>query len=205
VRRTPTTPRGVAAPALARYTVTAIVLHWAIAALLLAEFAHGWWMQTIPKQPPGLRADAFNLHKSVGLALLALALLRLGWRLAHRPPALPPMPRWQRVAARANHAILYAMMFALPLSGYLGSVFSGYPIRWFGIALPAWGWDDPVLKLWMSSVHLATGWVLAACTCLHVAGTVKHALAGDRVFARMGFAGTAPARPPPPVAAPRAH
>ena len=204
MRRPPTTPRRSAPPALSRYTATAIVLHWAIAALLLAEFAHGWWMQTIPKQPPGIRADAFNLHKSVGLVLLALALLRLGWRLAHRPPALPPMPRWQHVAARANHAILYAMMIAMPLAGYLGSVFSGYPIKWFGLALPAWGWDDPVLKEWMSSVHLATSWVLAACTCLHVAGTAKHALAGDRVFARMGFASAVRARPPRQVAASRA-
>ena len=77
-------------PSLERYTKTAVVLHWLIAALLIAEFAHGWWMQEIPKQPPGVRADAFNLHKSVGLVLLALVLVRLGWRLAHRAPGLPP-------------------------------------------------------------------------------------------------------------------
>ena len=171
----------------ARYTATAVVLHWVIAALLIAEFAHGWWMQGIPKEPPGIRADAFNMHKSFGLVLLALALLRLGWRLAHRPPPFPPMPRWQAIAARANHVLLYAMMLAMPLSGYFGSVFSGYPIKWFGMALPAWSGGDPVLKESMSAVHLATSWILLVSLCLHVTGTVKHALAGDAVMARMGI------------------
>ena len=71
-----------------RYTWTAIVLHWAIAAIVIAVFAWGWWMQEIPKQPPGPRADAFNLHKSVGLAVLLLMLVRVGWRLLHPPPPL---------------------------------------------------------------------------------------------------------------------
>lgn len=173
--------------AMSRYTKTAVLLHWLIAALLIAEFAHGWWMQTIPKVPVGVRADAFNMHKSVGLALLALVLFRLGWRIAHRPPALLPMPRWQRIAARANHALLYATMIALPLAGYLGSVFSGYPIKWFGLTLPAWGSANPELKTAMSTVHLAASWILLAATCAHVAGTIKHAFAGDRVMARMAW------------------
>ena len=175
-------------PSVERYTRTAVVLHWLIAALLLAECAHGWWMQEIPKQPVGFRADAFNQHKSVGLVLLALALIRLGWRLLHRPPRLPALPRWQAFLARSNHVLLYAMMFVLPLSGYLGSVFSGYPIKWFGLPLPAWGWNEPAIKELMSTVHLAASWVLLASTGLHVAGTIKHSLAGDRVMARMSVA-----------------
>lgn len=174
-------------PSIERYTKTAVVLHWLIAALLIAEFAHGWWMQEIPKQPPGLRADQFNLHKSVGLLLLALVLFRLGWRFAHRPPALPSMARWQTIAAKCNHFALYAMMIAMPLSGYLGSVFSGYPIKWFGVTLPAWGWDDPAIKNAMSITHLTTSWILVVSFSLHVLGTIKHTLAGDRVLQRMGF------------------
>jgi cytochrome b561 len=172
-----------------RYTRTAIALHWLIAALVLVEFAHGWWMQEIPKQPPGLRADAFNLHKSAGLVVLALMLIRLGWRIAHRPPALPPMLKWQALLAKANHVLLYTMVIAMPLSGYLGSVFSGYPIKWFGVTLPAWGWADPTIKDWMSVVHLTTSWILLVSLCLHITGTIKHTLAGDRVMARMGFGG----------------
>jgi cytochrome b561 len=180
-----------------RYTRTAIALHWLIAALVLVEFAHGWWMQEIPKQPPGLRADAFNLHKSAGLVVLALMLIRLGWRIAHRPPALPPMLKWQAFLAKANHVLLYTMVIAMPLSGYLGSVFSGYPIKWFGVTLPAWGWADPTIKDWMSVVHLTTSWILLVSLCLHITGTIKHTLAGDRVMTRMGFGGkTADTRAP---------
>ena len=174
-------------PGKLRYTTTAVVLHWVIAALLIAELAHGWWMQEIPKVPTGVRASAFNLHKSVGLLLLALALIRLGWRIAHRPPPLPPLPRWQGWAAKANHALLYTMMLVMPLSGYLGSVFSGYPILWFGWKLPSWGYADPAIKDLTSIVHLGSSWILLASLGLHVVGTIKHTIAGDRVMARMGF------------------
>jgi cytochrome b561 len=192
-------------PRFERYTRVAVLLHWLVAALLLAEFVHGWWMQEIPKQPAGIRADAFNMHKSVGLLLLALVLFRLGWRIAHRPPILLPVPRWQAILAKANHVVLYAMMFAMPLSGYLGSVFSGYPIKWFGLVLPAWGWADPAVKDLMSNVHLATSWILLASTSLHVAGTIKHALAGERVMARMSFGAEEATRPihRPGIASPR--
>ena len=84
--------------ALPRYTTTAIVLHWGIALLVLGQFAWGWWMQEIPKQPVGQRVDAFNLHKSCGLVILALMLFRLGWRIGHPPPPLPAD------AALASHA-----------------------------------------------------------------------------------------------------
>ena len=84
---------------------------------------------------------------------------------------------------------LYIAMLALPLSSYLGSVFSGYPIKWFGVTLPAWGWADPTIKDWMSVVHLTTSWILLVSLCLHITGTIKHTLGGDRVMARMGFGG----------------
>ena len=77
----------------ARYTRTAIALHWLIAILVLGQFAWGWWMQEIPKQPVGPRVDAFNLHKSIGMTIFALMVLRLAWRVGHPAPALPPMPR----------------------------------------------------------------------------------------------------------------
>src|SRR3982750_1515850 len=72
-----------------RYTAFAAALHWIVAVILVVQFSWGWLMQQIPKQPPGLRADAFNLHKSIGLTILLLMLARLAWRLAHRPPPLP--------------------------------------------------------------------------------------------------------------------
>src|SRR5438105_5482163 len=170
-----------------RYTKTAVVFHWLIAALLLVEVAQGWLMQEIPKQPPGLRADQFNLHKSFGLLLLAFVLIRLGWRLLHPPPPIVGVARWQIRAAKTNHAILYIAMFVLPLSGYLGSVFSGYPIKWFGITLPSWGSANPAIKDLMSTVHWVTSWVLVASTALHIAGALQHELSGQHVMARMAL------------------
>ena len=111
-----------------RYTRTAIAPHWLIAVLVVAQFSWGWWMQEIPKQPVGPRVDAFNLHKSVGMTILALMVVRILWRIGHRAPPLPPMPYWQAQAARATHVAWYVLLVIHPLSGYLGSEFSGYPV-----------------------------------------------------------------------------
>lgn len=174
-----------------RYTRTAVALHWLIALAVIVQFSWGWWMQTIPKQPPGIRADAFNLHKSVGLTILALMLLRLLWRWRHPAPALPAMPQWQRRAAHVNHAVLYAALFVQPLAGYLGSVFSGYPVKLFGMTLPMWGWKDPFLKDFFGTLHLLNSCVLAAAVALHVAAALKHALVDrDGTIRRMGLGGS---------------
>jgi cytochrome b561 len=167
-----------------RYTGVAIALHWTVAALLVAQVAWGWWMQEIPKQPVGPRVDAFNLHKSVGVAILALMLVRLGWRLGHPPPPLA-LPAWEARLARAVHALLYVALVVQPLTGYLGSVFSGYPVKLFGLVMPAWGWKDEGIKELMSAAHLANSFVLVALVALHVAGAVKHAWDGSGVMRRM--------------------
>lgn len=175
-------------PHSGRYTRTAIALHWLIALAVIVQFAWGWWMQGIPKQPPGMRVDAYNLHKSIGLTLLALMTVRLLWRLRHPAPPLPPMPRWQAFMAHIVHATLYVVLLAHPLAGYLGSVFSGYPVKLFGMTLPAWGVNDPALKSFFSASHFATSWVLLAAVALHVAGALKHALVDrDGLLARMGI------------------
>ena len=159
-----------------RYTTTAIVLHWLIAAAVIVLIGWGWWMQTIPKLPAGPRVDAFNLHKSIGMTVLLLMLVRIGWRARHLPPPFMPMPRWQAQLAQAVHVLLYVCLIVQPLSGYLGSAFSGYPVRFFGIALPAWAPKYDILKDAFGVVHLVNSWVLVGALALHVAGTVKHAL-----------------------------
>jgi len=173
---------------IARYTKTAVVLHWTIAVIVVGQFAWGWLMQEIPTSPPGLRADAFNFHKSIGLCLLALMLFRLGWRIAHSPPPLPALPAWQAKLATTAHIALYAALIVMPLAGYLGSVWSGYPIKWFGVALPAWGSRVPALKEAMSVVHVAASWLLLGMVGLHVAGVVHHAFRGDGITPRMALA-----------------
>ena len=171
-----------------RYTRTAMLLHWLIAILVIAQFAWGWWMQGIPKQPVGPRVDAFNLHKSVGMTILALMVVRMLWRIGHRPPPLPPMPRWQATLARATHLALYALLVIQPLTGYLGSEFSGYPVKYFGMTLPAWAGKSVALKDLMSVVHLVTSWAIAAAVAVHVAGALKHVVIDrDGLLARMGI------------------
>ena len=186
-----------------RYTRTAIALHWMIALAVIVQFTWGWWMQGIPKQPPGMRVDAFNLHKSVGLTILTLMTVRLLWRWRHPAPAFPAMSPWQAWLAHFVHALLYVVLFAHPLAGYLGSVYSGYPVKLFGMTLPAWGRNDPALKEFFSASHLVTSWVIAAAVALHVAGALKHALVDrDATMARMGLGrrkpGNLPKAPSPP-------
>jgi cytochrome b561 len=160
----------------ARYTTFAIALHWLIAAAVVGLVGWGWWMQTIPKTPAGPRVDAFNLHKSIGMTVLLLMLMRIAWRARHTPPRFVPMPRWQERLARGVHLLLYVCLILQPLSGYLGSAFSGYPIRFFGIVLPAWAAKNDALKDAMSVVHLVNSWVLVGALGLHFAGALKHAL-----------------------------
>jgi len=186
-------------PRFARYTRTAIALHWIVALAVIVQVTWGWVMQTIPKQPPGVRADAFNVHKSIGLTILALMIVRTLWRWRHPAPPLPAMPAWQALLARTTHGAIYACLFLMPLAGYLGSVFSGYPVKYFGVTLPAWGWKDDAIKNAMSVAHFAVSWVLVAAVVLHVAGALKHWLWNrDGLVARMGI-GRMPDRAPEPI------
>jgi cytochrome b561 len=170
-----------------RYTTVAIVLHWLIALLVVAQFGLGWGMQEIGKNPPGPRAEAFNLHKSLGLTIFALMALRLAWRARHPAPALPPMPGWQAVLAKCTHALLYVALVAMPLAGYLGSEFSGYPVRFFGLTLPGWASARPDVKELMSALHLGLSWALAAAVATHLAGVAKHIFIDrDNLLGRMG-------------------
>jgi cytochrome b561 len=100
-------------------------------------------------------------------------------------PASAPLPKWQRTAATANHWALYAAMLMLPASGYLGSSFTRYPIKYFGHALPHWGWDWPSAKALMSSLHLSTACLLGALIALHIGAAVWHLARRDGVFLRM--------------------
>jgi cytochrome b561 len=128
-----------------RYTGVAIVLHWAIAFSILFLFPLGLWMHESAEHGD-LSAEvfrAYQLHKSIGLTVLALSLVRLGWRLMNPPPPLPEhVPAWERFVAKATHWAFYGLMFAIPLSGWL-YVSAGWSIHddaplpvathWFGL------------------------------------------------------------------------
>lgn len=169
-----------------RYGRVAVYLHWVIAVAIFGQVALGWWMQEIPKGPDGARAWWFNLHKSIGLTLGAIIVMRLAWRVRSGAPALPSfIAPWQRTAAAVSHAGLYACMVLLPLSGYLGSSFSGYPVRLFGAALPQWSAAWPAAKDLMSALHQCAAWLLVLLVVVHITAALVHALRGDGIIRRM--------------------
>lgn len=169
-----------------------------MAVALVYQVALGWWMLELPKSPPGLRAGWFNVHKSIGMSIAALVLVRLAWRLSHPVPLPAVLPAWQRRAASASHALLYACMLLLPLTGYLGSAFSGYPVKLWGHTLPAWAAAWPAAKQFMSTAHFTLVCVFMAAIVVHVAAGLWHWLvARDGVAQRMGLPAVTGSRPLP--------
>jgi cytochrome b561 len=170
----------------APYTTGAIVLHWLIAALLFGQIAFGWFLESIPRGIP-MRGFYVNLHKSTGLTLALLILVRILWRLTHPPPQLPSfMPPWERVATKWNQFGLYACMLLMPLSGYIASNFSQYGVKLFNVILfPPWGIDDHRIYAVFNTTHVVTSYLFVTLIALHLLGAIRHALRRDGVMARM--------------------
>ncbi len=187
-----------------RYDRVAMSLHWLIAIAIILNLALGWWMHEAMTQgsQQALATQAYQWHKSIGLSVLGLSLLRLIWRLAHRPPALPhSMASWERRAAGLTHVAFYVLMLSLPLSGWLyvstqwrGDAPLSVPTLWFG-----W-WEVPhllglnqmgdVLRSQWADRFALTHELLANLTIalllLHVGAALKHQfLSRDDVMLRM--------------------
>lgn len=171
-----------------RYTGVAVALHWLIAVLILGQIAFGWFLGSIPRGVPA-RGFYVNLHKSTGLTLALLILVRVVWRLAHRPPQLPSvMPEWERHAARWSHIALYVCMLGMPLSGYIASNFSKHGVKLFNaVTLPPWGVDDARIYAIFNTTHVVLSYLFVAVIVAHVSAALRHAARRDGVFARMWF------------------
>lgn len=182
-----------------RYDAVARALHWLIGAALLGQIAFGFALDEIAPRGTPSRAAVINLHKSLGITLGVLIVLRVLWRLRHRPPAWPAaMPIWQQRAAALGHKVLYACMLVMPASGYIASNFSKHGVKFFGRPLPPWGPDAPVVYAAFNLLHIATAWVFTALIVGHVLVALRHALvARDGVFQRMGPRGAASPAPRP--------
>jgi len=170
-----------------RYTLPAIVLHWLIALLIIATFLLGLTMVNIHGLTPA-KLKYFSWHKWMGVTVLGLACLRLLWRLTHRPPTYPDtMAGWQKNAAHAVHALLYVLIFAVPLSGYFFSLAAGVPVVYLGLVpLPVLIAPNPALRPLLEHTHYLLNMTLLAVFCLHVLAALKHLLIDrDRLFQRM--------------------
>ncbi len=149
------------------------LFHWGMLLLFVGIISVGYYMTDLPLGPKKLKIYA--LHKSIGLTLLGLATLRLLWRLGERRPALPPMPAWQARAASGTHVLLYALMFVIPLSGWLYNSAAGFPLQWFHLVnLPALAAADPALKATAHRIHVTGVATLIVLAGLHAAAAFKH-------------------------------
>lgn len=170
----------------ARYTGTAIALHWLIALALLAIFGIGLYMHELPLSPAKLKL--YSWHKWAGVTVFMLVAVRLGWRLTHPAPALPAaMPAAERLLAGAVHVLLYLLMFAIPLSGWLMSSAKGFQTVWFGLLpLPDLVPKDAALGDSLQALHFVLNMVLAGLVVAHAAAALKHHFVDrDDVLTRM--------------------
>ena len=172
--------------AVARYSGLAILFHWGSAALIAALFVIGWQMVEMPLSPG--KMEAYALHKSLGLLILVLAIVRIvRQRLRPSPPEPMGTPEWQRRAANATHVGLYLLMFALPLSGWAYNSSVGFPLSFFGLidvpGLPSGGTD--MREFWRTA-HWLLGWGVVGLVSLHAGAALYHrVILRDSILQRM--------------------
>lgn len=188
-------PSKAASPAV-RYSQTAIVLHWSTAGLVLATLPIGWFGASFEGD---FAQSATNLHKTIGILILVLTLVRIGWRLTHKPPALSESYaaslRW---IARGAHLLFYVLLVVLPLSGWWMS--SAVPNRHaFGLG-PLQVPFLPVPRGFASAgpaheMHVNLAWLMIGLVVLHILAALRHQFVDrDNVLGRM-----LPRRPGDPI------
>jgi cytochrome b561 len=168
------------------YTGTAKALHWTIVALLIVQFIAAWTMPDIKRDT---KPDTLiNLHISVGVLILFVAVLRLTWRAGHpEPPPEDGLPPWQVQSARAVHWLLYALLFVLPVLGWLNASWRGFSVIMFGLELPKLLATRAPGGGWTGDVHaLLATYGLLTLVGLHVAAALYHYFSRrDGVLQRM--------------------
>ncbi|MCM2287415.1 MAG: cytochrome b [Sulfuritalea sp.] len=168
------------------YTGIAIGLHWLIAFAIIGSFSVGLYMVDLPLSPQKLKI--YSWHKWAGVTIFLCVALRLVWRLTHRPPELPPgVPAWQRSLAAATHVLLYLLMVAVPLSGWLMSSAKGFQTVWFGVLpLPDLLTKNAELGDLLQQMHKLLNYSMAALVFAHLGAALKHHFIDrDDILARM--------------------
>lgn len=157
-----------------RYSAPAQLFHWLIAALIVTQFVLARMQEHLPLGARKLGILA--RHKSVGMTILMLAILRLAWRLWHPAPPLPPKMRpFERWAARATHGAFYVLLFAMPLTGWMMSSAKNYSVSWFGL----FTWPNLIGKNeqafdFLRTTHDLLSDLLFAVAVLHILAALKH-------------------------------
>lgn len=170
-----------------RYTAVAQALHWLTAILIFAILPIAWHMTMLPREAP-TRETWFTIHKSIGLTVLALSVIRIIWRGLYPPPPLPStMGRLEAGAAVLSHWLLYVILFAMPISGYLLSAAGGHPVSYFGLfEIPNIVPESKDVSHIAATIHIVGQWAVYALVVIHVAATAWHLIVPrDAVLERM--------------------
>jgi len=180
-----------------RYTTVAIALHWLIALMVIGQLAGGFYMHKLPDSEAALKFELYQLHKSFGITVLLLTLVRLAWRLTHKAPPLPAdMAGWEKLAARGAHIGFYILLVGMPLVGW--AIVSSSPLAdsvqtyLFGVIhwphLPFFEGvaDRKALSHDIAEIHEMLGFVIIGLITLHVGAAIKHQFVNrDAVLAHM--------------------
>jgi len=173
---------------VARYSLPARLLHWAVAAGIVTAVGIALAFDDLPLSPARIRL--LNYHKWAGVSVLFLVVVRIAVRLWLKPPALPASMRaWEFKLAAATHHLLYALMVLVPVFGWLASSALGFPPVWFGIVhLPALLEKNKAVADVLQPIHMTLAWTLVALVVLHVVAALKHRFFDhDKVMDRMLF------------------
>ena len=160
---------------MSRYTKTAMSLHWLTALMIVSAFAMGLIMTDIPGFSP-TKLKYFAWHKWIGVTVFAIAVLRVLWRATHKPPPrLASIPQLQHLAAEAMHILLYVLIFAVPITGYLYTLSAGIPVVYLKLfTLPVFMGPNPELKPLLQTLHYWLNMTMAGAVGLHALAALKH-------------------------------
>ncbi|MHC8441293.1 MAG: cytochrome b [Candidatus Eutrophobiaceae bacterium] len=183
-----------------RYNNFAILIHWLMGTLLIATLCLGFYCDSLleeliatpkPERPEGMREHLvfwITTHKSFGLTMALLALVRILWRLASPPPPLPEfVPSAMAIASSVVHWSMYAFFFIMPISGYLSSSFGGHSSAFWGLKIPDWAMENSALDEFFATIHAYSGITLSVLIAIHICAIIAHARnkSGEGIMYRM--------------------
>lgn len=161
-------------PVVTRYTKPAILLHWLTVLFVIVTFPLGVYMHKLEFSP--FKLQLVSYHKWIGVTIFMLTVLRLAWRVLHKPPPLPEtIPAWQQRVAHGLHHLLYLLLLAIPVSGWLMSSAKGVPVVYFGLVqLPDLVGKDRELGDMLQEIHEALNLGMLALVIMHIGAAFKH-------------------------------
>jgi cytochrome b561 len=168
-----------------QYGTAAKVFHWLIVALLFVQYLIGWLMPDIHRgMKPGA---AMTFHVSFGLLILILIVVRFAWRLTHPVASESSLPPWQRLSSEAVHWLLYALVLATTVTGWLFASFRGWSMSLFYLVpMPMLAAENAAAGKAIDGLHQAMEWTLLALIGIHVASALAHIfIYRDRIMQRM--------------------